>query len=131
MRVISFTGRVGLWTCSLPLRLQRLFFFPWELPLCQATLLAFTRRAWYHGYYCMHCFSCSHDTLRSSSTAKEWSLGTTQLFPSLLGRISSVGRALDCRAGSRGFESRGGINAQGKKKLRNEGTPFTVQAARP
>ena len=26
MRVISFTGRVGLWTFSLPLRLQRLFF---------------------------------------------------------------------------------------------------------
>ena len=74
--------------------------FSWELPHCQATLLAFTRRAWYHGYYCMHCFSSSHDTLRLLSTAREWSLGTTQLFPSLLGRISSVGRALDCRAGS-------------------------------
>ena len=31
------------------------------------------------------------------------------------GRISSVGRALDCRAGGRGFDSRGRTNTQGLK----------------
>ena len=31
------------------------------------------------------------------------------------GRISSVGRALDCRAGGRGFHSRGRTNTQGLK----------------
>ena len=31
------------------------------------------------------------------------------------GRISSVGRALDCRAGGRGFNSRGRTNTQGLK----------------
>ena len=31
------------------------------------------------------------------------------------GRISSVGRALDCRAEGRGFDSRGGTNTQGLK----------------
>ena len=43
-------------------------------------------------------------------------------------RISSVGKALDCRAEGRVFDSRGRTNTQG---LRNEGTPFTLQAARP
>ena len=89
--------------------------FSLDLPLSQAPLLAFTCRAWYHGYHCMHCFSSSDDTLLSLSTAGEWSLGTTQLFPSLLGRISSVGRALDSRAGSHGFDSRGRTNTQGLK----------------
>ena len=32
-----------------------------------------------------------------------------------LGRISSVGRAFDCRAGGRGFDSRGRTNTQGLK----------------
>ena len=36
-------------------------------------------------------------------------------FPLLHGRISSVGRALDCRAGGRGFDSRGRTNTQGLK----------------
>ena len=31
------------------------------------------------------------------------------------GRISSVGRALDCRAGGRGLDSRGRTNTQGLK----------------
>ena len=31
------------------------------------------------------------------------------------GRISSVGRALDCRAGGGGFDSRGRTNTQGLK----------------
>ena len=31
------------------------------------------------------------------------------------GKISSVGRALDCRAGGRGFNSRGRTNIQGLK----------------
>ena len=31
------------------------------------------------------------------------------------GRISSVGRALDCRAGGRGFDSQGRTNTQGLK----------------
>ena len=31
------------------------------------------------------------------------------------GRINSVGRALDCRAGGRGFDSRGRTNAHGLK----------------
>ena len=43
-------------------------------------------------------------------------------------RISSVGRALNCRAEGREFDSQGRTNTQG---LRNEGTPFTLQAARP
>ena len=48
------------------------------------------------------------------------------------GRISSVGRAFDCRAGGRGFNSRGRTNTQGlKKNLRNEGNTFALQMARP
>ena len=39
------------------------------------------------------------------------------------GRVSSVGRALDCRAGGRGFDSR--------RQLRSEGTSFVLQKARP
>ena len=31
------------------------------------------------------------------------------------GRFNSVGRALDCRAGGRGFDSRGQTNTQGLK----------------
>ena len=31
------------------------------------------------------------------------------------GKISSVGRALDCRAGGRGFDSRGRTNTKGLK----------------
>ena len=37
-------------------------------------------------------------------------------------RISSLGRALDCRAGGRGFDSREGPILQVIKWLRNEGT---------
>ena len=48
------------------------------------------------------------------------------------GRISSVGRALDCRAGGRGFDSRGRTNTQGLKTTENsEGTSFAPQAAGP
>ena len=37
------------------------------------------------------------------------------LLPRHHGRTSSVGRALDCRAGGRGFDSRGRTNTQGLK----------------
>ena len=49
------------------------------------------------------------------------SMHTSLVFEKLLieltnhGRISSVGRALDCRAGGRGFNSRGRTNTQGLK----------------
>ena len=51
---------------------------------------------------------------------------------SLCGRISSVGRALDCRA-----EGRGVLNPGARpilmvlKQLRNEGTHFALQRDRP
>ena len=45
-------------------------------------------------------------------------------------RISSVGRALDFRAGGHGFNSRGRTNTQGLK-LRREGTAFTLRTVRP
>ena len=51
--------------------------------------------------------------------------------PELSGRVSSVGREFDSRAGSRGFDSRGQINTQGLKVLRNEGTPFALQSGTP
>ena len=35
--------------------------------------------------------------------------------PSYRGRISSVGREFDCRAGGRGFDSRDRTNTQGLK----------------
>ena len=40
---------------------------------------------------------------------------TCQPFVLLVGRISSVGRVLVCRAGGRGFDSRGQNNTQGLK----------------
>ena len=47
-------------------------------------------------------------------------------------RISSVGRVLDCRTGGRGFDSRGVRPIlRVLKSLRNEGTAFALQAARP
>ena len=55
-----------------------------------------------------------------------------QRFVSNLGRISSVGIALDCRAGVPGFDSRERTNTQGLKITEeNEGTPFALQAAGP
>ena len=50
------------------------------------------------------------------------------------GRISSVGQALDCRAGGREFDSPGQTNTQDKltyNKLKNKGISFALQAARP
>ena len=41
----------------------------------------------------------------------------SNLHFSYLGRISSVGRALDCRAGGRGFDSRGRTIRQGLLKI--------------
>ena len=43
------------------------------------------------------------------------SLCSTSTTTCKVGRISSVGRALDCRAGDRGFDSRGWTNTQGLK----------------
>ena len=45
--------------------------------------------------------------------------------------ISSGGRALDCRAGGRGFDSWGRTKLRVLKKLRNEATTFALQMARP
>ena len=42
-------------------------------------------------------------------------LETTRTENSYRGRISSVDRALDCRAGGGGFDSRGRTNTQGLK----------------
>ena len=39
-------------------------------------------------------------------------------------------RALDCRAGGRGFDSRDRTITQGLKITENEGTPFALQAER-
>ena len=46
-------------------------------------------------------------------------------------RIRSVGRAVDCRAEGRGFDSRNRINTQGLKITENEGTAFALQTAGP
>ena len=49
-----------------------------------------------------------------------------------INKISSVGRAIDCRAGGRGFDSQGRTNTQGRKKnLRNKDSAFAVQTVRP
>ena len=42
-------------------------------------------------------------------------LGIIPIILKKRGRISSIGRALDCRAGGRGFDSRGRTNTQGLK----------------
>ena len=47
------------------------------------------------------------------------------------GRISSVGRALDFRAGGRGFNSWDQTNTQGLKMTEKGGTAFALQMARP
>ena len=47
------------------------------------------------------------------------------------GRISSVDRALDCRARGRGFDSPDRTDIQVLKWLRSEGTAFALQMARP
>ena len=49
------------------------------------------------------------------------------------GKISSVGRALDCRAEGRGFDSLGRTNTQGLKITEkiNECISYALQAARP
>ena len=50
-------------------------------------------------------------------------------FPSAAGLAQSV-RALDCRAGVPGFDSRARSNTQGLKITEeNEGTPFALQMA--
>lgn len=51
---------------------------------------------------------------------------------SINNNISSVGRAIDCRAGGRGFDSQGQTNTQGlKKTLRNKGSACALQTVRP
>ena len=47
------------------------------------------------------------------------------------GRFSSVGRALDCRAGGRGFDSWGRTNTQGLKITEKWRFFFVLQTARP
>ena len=47
------------------------------------------------------------------------------------GRISSVSRVLDCRAGGRRFNSRTEPTLRVLKWLRNGGTAFALQMARP
>ena len=47
------------------------------------------------------------------------------------GRISSVGRALDCRAGGGRFDPRGRTNAHGLKITANKGTASAQQTASP
>ena len=50
---------------------------------------------------------------------------------SALDLFSSVGRALDCRAGSPGLHSRGQTNTQGLRTTeKNQGTSFTQQTTR-
>ena len=57
----------------------------------------------------------------------------SRINPKVRDRISSVGRALDCRAGGRGFDPRRDpTNTQGLNiTVRNEGTRFALQAATP
>ena len=57
----------------------------------------------------------------------------SRINPKVRGRISSVGRALDCRAGGRGFDPRREpTNTQGLNiTVRNEGSRFALQAATP
>ena len=52
----------------------------------------------------------------------------SRINPKVRGRISSVGRALDCRPGGRGFDPRRDpTNTQGLKiTVRNEGTLFAL-----
>ena len=51
---------------------------------------------------------------------------------SINNNISSVGRAIDCRVGGRGFDFQGRTNTQGLKKTpRNKGSAFVLQTVRP
>ena len=52
---------------------------------------------------------------------------------SINNNISSVGRAINCGAGGRGFDSQGRTNTQGFffKKPRNKGSAFALQTVRP
>ena len=52
---------------------------------------------------------------------------------SINNNISSEGRAIDCRAGSCGFDSQGRTNTQGffLKKPSNNGSAFALQTVRP
>ena len=56
--------------------------------------------------------------LRTEPSGKSVSLHR-MYKPEFSGRVSSVGRAFDCRVGSRGFDSRGRTNIRGLKITEN------------
>ena len=75
----------------------------------------------------MLSLNCTHDPAKNAANmgycrwtpilnAKSGETNVSNVFLILYrGRIISVGRALDCRAGGRGFDSRGRTNTQGLK----------------
>ena len=58
-------------------------------------------------------------------------LFSTHSFNCHLGRTSSVGRVLYCRAGGRRFDSQGRANTQSIKITEDEGTAFALQTVGP